>query len=177
MGSGGLVVMDSGACMVDVARYFLDFARKESCGKCIPCRLGTSQMLDILEDIVSGKGRPGDIDLLCNIGEGVKKGSLCGLGQTAPNPVLSTLRYFPDEYRAHVEDRLCPTLNCSALVDVSIDKSNCIKCRLCIKNCPVEAISEEFVVDNNVCTRCDTCIDICPKNTVFRVKRGEGERG
>jgi NAD-dependent dihydropyrimidine dehydrogenase PreA subunit len=140
MGSGGLVVMDSGACMVDVARYFLDFARKESCGKCIPCRLGTSQMLEILEDIVSGKGRPGDIDLLCKIGEGVKKGSLCGLGQTAPNPVLTTIRYFRHEYESHIFDHKCTAGVCRELIHFRIIEDDCTGCHACARACPTDTI-------------------------------------
>jgi len=174
MGSGGLIVIGNDRCMVEVARYFLDFTHRESCGKCTFCRVGTRRMFDTLERIVAGDGRPGDIDFLEDMGEKVRQGSLCGLGQTAPNPVLTTLRYFRDEYDAHVDAGECPALECSALVDVSIDKSNCIECMLCIKNCPVDCISDDFVVDNRVCTRCNSCIEVCPKDTIFRVERGRG---
>ena len=125
VGSGGMVVMDEDDCMVDVARYFLTFTQLESCGKCIPCRWGTKQMLDILEDIVAGRGRPGDIELLLELGEAVKNGSLCALGGTAPNPVLTTIRYFRDEYEAHINEKRCPALSCKALVDYWIDAEKC----------------------------------------------------
>jgi NADH:ubiquinone oxidoreductase subunit F (NADH-binding)/(2Fe-2S) ferredoxin len=141
MGSGGMVVMDEDTCMVDVARYFLDFTQKESCGNCVPCRLGTKQMLDILVDITEGKGRPDDIDLLVELGGGVKSGSLCGLGQTAPNPVLTTIRYFRDEYEAHINDRACPAGVCRELITYRISSDLCVGCPLCRKNCPVDAIT------------------------------------
>jgi NADH-quinone oxidoreductase subunit F len=174
MGSGGLIAIGANRCMVEVARYFLDFTHRESCGKCTFCRVGTKRMFETLGRIVAGAGRPDDLDFLEDMGAKVKAGSLCGLGQTAPNPVLTTLRYFRDEYEAHVKDRQCPALECSALVDVSIDKRNCIECGLCIKNCPVDCISADFVVDNRICTRCNSCIEVCPKDTIFRVTRGTG---
>ena len=167
MGSGGLVVMDSGACMVDVARYFLDFARKESCGKCIPCRLGTSQMLEILEDIVSGKGKPGDIDLLCKIGEGVKKGSLCGLGQTAPNPVLTTIRYFRHEYESHIFNHKCTAGVCRELIHFRIIEEDCTGCRACARACPTDAIEgsskEVHAIIQHECIKCGVCVESCPE--------------
>jgi len=167
MGSGGLVVMDDTTCMVDFARYFLDFAQKESCGECVPCRLGTRQLLRILEDICAGKGQPEDIDLLVELCEGVKQGSLCGLGQTAPNPVLTTIRYFRDEYEAHVHQKRCPALVCKALIDYRIDAERCSGCHLCAKNCPVDAVSgkpkEVHAIDPQKCIRCGLCFDCCPK--------------
>jgi len=166
MGSGGLVVMDEGTCMVDVARYFLDFTEKESCGKCVPCRLGTKQMLTILEDIVAGKGKPGDIEILEDLAYGIKAGSLCGLGQTAPNPVLTTLRYFRDEYEAHIHEQICPAKQCKELIHFVIDEELCVGCRLCLKNCPGGAITGDVkvphVIDNSLCTKCGVCFEVCP---------------
>ncbi len=170
MGSGGMVVMDADTCMVDFARYFLDFAQKESCGKCLPCRLGTKQLLDILEDITSGKGRPGDIDLLVDLGEAIKAGSLCGLGQTAPNPVLTTVRHFRDEYDEHINNKHCPAGICRQLTRFEICEDTCKGCGLCIKACPVEAISGEkklpHVIDQALCTSCGACRDVCPFTAV-----------
>ena len=170
MGSGGLIVIGKDRCMVETARYFLDFTHRESCGKCTFCRVGTKRMFETLERIVAGEGKPEDITFLEEMGPKVKAGSLCGLGQTAPNPVLATLRYFRDEFDAHVSDKICPALDCNALVKVEIDKSNCISCGLCIRNCPVNCISPDFVVDNDNCVRCNSCIEVCPKNTIARVK-------
>ncbi len=174
MGSGGLIAIGQDRCMVEVARYFLDFTHRESCGKCTFCRVGTKRMFETLERITSGKGLRSDLDFLEDMGDKVKKGSLCGLGQTAPNPVLTTLRYFKGEYDLHVDEGQCSARDCGALVDVLIDKENCIECGLCIKNCPVNAISEDFIVDNSICTRCNSCIEVCPKNTISRVARGSG---
>ncbi|MDD5728807.1 MAG: NADH-ubiquinone oxidoreductase-F iron-sulfur binding region domain-containing protein [Victivallales bacterium] len=174
MGSGGMIVIGKNRCMVETARYFLDFTHRESCGKCTFCRVGTKRMFETLERITSGEGVPEDLDFLENMGKKVIKASLCGLGQTAPNPVLATLRYYRKEYEAHVNDKQCPVLACDKLVDVKLDQSKCVKCKLCIKNCPVAAVSDDFVIDNNKCTRCNTCIEVCPKNTIFRVKKGEG---
>lgn len=174
MGSGGLIAIGNDRCMVEVARYFLDFTHRESCGKCTFCRVGTKRMFETLERITDGRGQAGDLDFLEEMGDKVIKGSLCGLGQTAPNPVLTTLKYFRDEYETHVNEGQCPALECNALVDVFIDKTNCIECRLCIKNCPVDAVSEDFVVDNSTCTRCNSCIEVCPKDTIYRVPHGEG---
>jgi len=170
MGSGGLIVIGKNRCMVETARYFLDFTHRESCGKCTFCRVGTKRMFETLERIVAGEGKPEDITFLEEMGPKVKAGSLCGLGQTAPNPVLATLRYFRDEFDAHVVDKTCPALACNALVKVEIDKSNCISCGLCIRNCPVNCISPDFVVDNDICVRCNSCMELCPKDTIFRVK-------
>ncbi len=170
MGSGGMVVMDQGTCMVDFARYFLDFAQKESCGKCVPCRLGTKQMLQILEEITQGEGRPGDIDLLLELAEGVKAGSLCGMGQTAPNPVLSTIRYFREEYEAHVRKRQCPARVCKALVVYRIDPERCNGCHLCSKRCPVDAVQGEVkgphVINEAECIKCGICHDACKFDAV-----------
>ncbi len=167
MGSGGMVVMDEDVCMVDIARFFLDFVQKESCGKCVPCRLGTKQMLDILEDIAQGKGKPEDIDLLAELAEAVKAGSLCGLGQTAPNPVLTTIRYFRNEYEAHINEKQCPALVCKSLIQYRIIADKCKGCHLCFKSCPVGAISGEIrkphVIDNSKCVKCGICLEVCPE--------------
>ncbi len=164
MGSGGMVVMDDSTCMVSMARFFLDFTRKESCGKCIHCRLGTKRMLEILERIVDGKGRPGDIELLESLAVEVKDGSLCGLGQTAPNPVLSTIRYFRDEYEAHIHDKKCPSKSCKALIRYDI-LDNCIGCGMCKRNCPVSAITGEpkliHKIDQDICIKCGKCYEVC----------------
>jgi NADH-quinone oxidoreductase subunit F len=171
MGSGGLIVVGN-RCMVETARYFLDFTARESCGKCTFCRVGTTRMLETMEKITGGQGTEDDIAFLEDIGAKIIKGSLCALGQTAPNPVLATLKYFREEYEMHVRDRQCSALECKALVDVEIDKENCIECKLCIKTCPVDAISEEYIVDNEKCTRCNSCIEVCSKNTISRVPKG-----
>jgi len=132
-------------------------------------------MLETLERITGGEGKQEDIDLLEELGPKIVKGSLCGLGQTAPNPVLSTLRYYKDEYLNHVVERQCAALQCNALVDVDLDEEKCIECKLCIKTCPVDAISEDYVLDNTVCTRCNSCIEVCPKDALARVPRGEAK--
>ncbi len=167
MGSGGLVVVDEDTCMVDMARYFLNFTKKESCGQCIPCRLGTTQMYDILEDITEGRGKPEYIKLLEELAWAIKKGSMCGLGQTAPNPVLTTLRYFRDEYEAHVFEKRCPALVCKALLQYRIDAEKCIGCQRCSKECPVDAITGEkkqpHEINQELCIKCGACFDVCPK--------------
>jgi len=170
--------MDESTCMVDIAKYFLTFTEAESCGKCIMCRFGTKQMLDILEGIVHGEGRDGDIELLLEIGEAVKNDSLCALGGTAPNPVLTTIRYFRDEYEAHISEKRCPALTCKALISYHIDPEKCEGCGICIRVCPAEAIKGGkrmvHVVDQSKCTRCGTCLDVCPpKFKAVAVTSGE----
>jgi NADH-quinone oxidoreductase subunit F len=167
MGSGGMIVMDEDNCMVDAARFFLDFSTKESCGKCTMCRLGTVQMLHILEDITSGRGRIEDLDLLLKLAEDVKGGSLCGLGKTAPNPVLTTLRYFRDEYEAHILEKRCPAKVCPELIVYYILPDNCDRaCEHCVLTCPTEAIKAEKgevkVIDQEKCSKCGTCLEVCP---------------
>ena len=165
MGSGGMIAMDETTCMVDMARFFLDFTQKESCGKCIHCRIGTKRMLEILTRITEGKGKPEDIDLLQELGEQIKAGSLCGLGASAPNPALSTLRFFMDEYRAHIEEQRCPAKNCRALLHYIINEEACTGCSLCAKKCPTEAITgivkESFHIDPEKCIQCGNCADVC----------------
>jgi NADH:ubiquinone oxidoreductase subunit F (NADH-binding)/(2Fe-2S) ferredoxin/NAD-dependent dihydropyrimidine dehydrogenase PreA subunit len=166
MGSGGMVVMDEETCMVDVARYFLSFTQAESCGKCVPCRVGTKQMLDILERICRGEGRTEDTGLLQKLGEQIKAGSLCALGQTAPNPVLTTLRYFKDEYIAHIEEKRCPALVCTKLISYYILQDKCQGCGICARECPTEAIRGGkrmvHIIDQEKCVKCGTCLDVCP---------------
>ena len=166
MGSGGMVVLDEDTCMVEMTRFFLTFTQAESCGKCIPCRWGTKQMLDILEDITNGKGRPGDIELLEELAESVKDNSLCGLGQTAPNPVLTSIRYFRDEYEAHINEKRCPALACTELTSYHILPDKCQGCGICLRECPTDAISGGkrmvHVIDQSRCIKCGTCLDVCP---------------
>ncbi len=166
VGSGGMVVMDEDNCMVDVARYFLTFVQMESCGKCIQCRWGTKQMLDILNDIVSGRGRPGDVELLLELADAVKNGSLCALGGTAPNPVLTTIRYFRDEYEAHIHEKRCPALACKALTAYYIDAARCAGCGICARACPAAAIKGGkrlvHVIDQAKCIKCGGCREVCP---------------
>ncbi len=166
MGSGGMVVMDEDTCMVDVARYFLSFTQAESCGKCVLCRLGTKQMLDILENICNGNGKAEDIDLLIELSQSIKAGSLCALGGTAPNPVLTTIRYFRDEYEAHINEKRCPALNCTELISYYILPDKCQGCGICLKNCSSEAISGGkrmvHIIDQSKCIKCGVCHDVCP---------------
>lgn len=165
MGSGGLVVMDETTCMVDIARFFLNFTRVESCGKCIPCRIGLKIMLEILERITEGKGQEGDIEMLQDMAIDIKKSSLCGLGQTAPNPVLSTIRYFRDEYEAHIKEKECPSHSCKSLLHFRVIEDKCKKCGACPKVCPVDAIEWEkgqvARIDLDKCTKCTSCYDAC----------------
>ena len=172
MGSGGMVVMDEGTCMVGMAKFFLDFTAKESCGKCIHCRIGTKRMLEILTRITEGNGHPGDVELLEELCYGIKDGALCGLGQTAPNPVLTTIKYFRNEYDAHINDKKCPAGECSSLIEYSIDKDKCKGCTLCARNCPVGAISGEVksahTIDINKCIKCGKCIATCRFGAVVR---------
>ncbi|MCK5679793.1 4Fe-4S binding protein [bacterium] len=166
MGSGGMIVMDEDTCMVDVARYFIEFLTDESCGKCTPCREGTRQMLKILTNITAGKGKPGDIALLEELSEMQVEAALCALGKSAPNSFLSTLRYFRDEYEAHINDKKCPALSCKALIEYYIDPEKCRGCGTCLKKCPADAIIGGkkliHIVDQDKCTKCGTCFDVCP---------------
>ncbi|MCK4541817.1 MAG: 4Fe-4S binding protein [Spirochaetales bacterium] len=173
MGSGGLVVMDDTTCMVEIAHFFLDFTQSESCGKCTFCRIGTLRMLEILTRITNGEGVPDDIEKLETLGKQIKEASLCGLGQTAPNPVLSTLRYYLSEYEEHINNKHCPAGKCSALVDFHIDPDKCVGCTICAKNCPVDAISGErkqiHIIDNDICVKCGKCITSCKFDAVYTI--------
>lgn len=171
MGSGGAIVMDDKTCMVDMARFFMDFVQEESCGKCTPCREGTRRLLEILEKICEGRGEANDIDRLEELSATVREASLCGLGQTGPNPVLSTLRYFKHEYEAHIHDRKCPAKTCPDLLEFRVDPELCTKCGRCFKACPVEAIAwqkkQVAVIDTDKCTRCMTCFAKCKPDAIF----------
>jgi NADH-quinone oxidoreductase subunit F len=168
MGSGGLVVLDDTDCMVDIARYFLHFTQAESCGKCSFCRVGTKVLLDILDRLCEGKARPGDLDRLTELSQQVKQGSLCGLGQTAPNPIVTTLRHFRDEYEAHLKGR-CPAGKCKALIKYEV-QDGCIGCTKCAVECPANAILplpyQKHSIDTAKCTRCDLCRTVCPEQVI-----------
>jgi NADH-quinone oxidoreductase subunit F len=173
IGSGGMVVMDEDTCMVEVARFFMSFTQRESCGKCIPCREGTKRMLDILVKITEGNGTLEDLELLYEIADTVKNTALCGLGKTASNPVLSTLQYFYDEYYAHVVDKVCPAKICKGLAEITIDPNKCKGCSKCAKSCPVSAIEgklkEPFRINASKCIKCGACIKICPFSAIKEV--------
>jgi NADP-reducing hydrogenase subunit HndC len=166
MGSGGMIVMDEDTCMVDVARYFVNFLCDESCGKCVPCREGLKQARKILDDIVAGKGKEGDIEKLKEIAEATSAAALCALGQTSANPMLTTIRYFRDEYEAHIKEKRCPALVCKSLISYYIDPAKCAACTLCYRNCPVGAVEGErgkiHIIDQSKCTKCGTCFEVCP---------------
>jgi len=166
MGSGGMVVMDTDACMVDMAKFFLNFTVAESCGKCVPCRVGLKRMLEVLEKISEGEGREEHIGFLLEMGMAVKNTALCGLGNTAPNPVLTTIKYFPEEYEAHIKDKTCPSRVCIGLIKFEVERDKCIKCGKCHEACPAGAVSwkakEYAEIDRNKCIKCRACIGACP---------------
>jgi NADH-quinone oxidoreductase subunit F len=172
MGSGGMVVMDETTCMVEIARFFLDFTQNESCGKCTFCRVGTLRMLEILTRITNGEGEEGDIEKLQELGKKIIEASLCGLGQSAPNPALTTIKYYRDEYEAHIKDKKCPAGSCSPLVDFYIDPEKCTGCTLCAKNCPVECISGEpkkpYTIDTEKCAKCNKCVTVCNFGAIYK---------
>lgn len=180
MGSGGIIIADEDTCMVDFARYFLDFTQKESCGKCVPCRVGTRHMFEILNRITKGEGKEGDVELLENLARTVKSTSLCGLGQTAPNPVLTTIRYFRDEYEAHIKRKECPSRVCKDLISFYILPDRCVGCLLCLKNCPAGAITGELkkvhLINQEKCVKCGVCYDVCPPKVSAVVKLTGEER-
>jgi NADH-quinone oxidoreductase subunit F len=173
MGSGGLIVLDETTCMVDLAKFFLNFTQNESCGKCTFCRIGTKRMLEILDRITMGEGKEGDIDLLIDLAEKIKSSSLCGLGQTAPNPVLTTIKYFKDEYEAHIKEKRCPAHHCAALLTYKVMPETCTGCTLCARKCPVNAISgakkEVHVIDNDACIKCGLCYEACRFNAIEKI--------
>ena len=165
MGSGGMVVMDETTCMVGMARFFLDFTTKESCGKCVHCRLGTKRMHEILTRIVEGNGKDGDVELLEELCLAIKDGALCGLGQTAPNPVLTTIRYFRDEYDAHIKEKKCPAHECTSLLEYHIHEDKCVGCTACARKCPANAIDGEpknpHSIRQDACIKCGQCYATC----------------
>lgn len=171
MGSGGMVVMDETTCMIDVAKFFLDFTQKESCGKCTFCRVGTKRMLEILTRITEGEGQEGDIEMLEDLSYQIKESSLCGLGQTAPNPVLTTLKYFRDEYEAHIIDKKCPAKVCKPLLTYTVDPEKCTGCTVCAKNCPSNCIDgarkEVHFINQEACIRCGACYSKCKFDAIL----------
>jgi NAD-dependent dihydropyrimidine dehydrogenase PreA subunit len=171
MGSGGLIVMNEDKCIVDIARFFIDFCQDESCGKCTPCREGTKRMLQILTRITEGKGKEGDIELLQEMAAIIKNSSLCGLGQTAPNPILSTIRYFRGEYEAHIKEGRCPAGVCTALKRYTIDAQKCTGCGVCARVCPTEAAKgkkkQPHAIDQATCIRCGICMEKCKFEAIF----------
>jgi NADH:ubiquinone oxidoreductase subunit F (NADH-binding) len=170
MGSGGMIVMNSDTCMVDIARFFMEFTQDESCGKCVPCRVGTRRILDILNNICEGKGKESDITLLETLCQQIRTSSLCGLGQGAPTPVITTLKYFRDEYEAHIKEKRCPAKVCKSLISYNIIKDACTGCTVCSRNCPTNAISGErrqvHVIDDDICVRCGICLQVCNFNAI-----------
>jgi NAD-dependent dihydropyrimidine dehydrogenase PreA subunit len=172
MGSGGMVVLDETSCMVNTAKFFLEFTQAESCGKCTPCRIGTKRMLEILERITSGKGKEGDIELLEELGHYIRAASLCGLGMTAPNPVLSTLRYFRNEYETHIRDKKCPAAVCRDLISYSILEEVCKGCQACKRVCPADAVrgtkKSPHRIDPELCIKCGTCFDACKFKAIVK---------
>jgi ferredoxin len=174
MGSGGMIVMDEDTCMVDVSKFFIQFTNDESCGKCSVCRDGSDALLEVLTRITSGEGREGDVEFLEELGAAIKDASMCGLGQTLPNPVLSTLRYFRHEYVAHIVDKNCPARACKALIKYYIDPDKCPGCTLCLKTCPTGAIQGQtkhiHVIDQAVCSKCGECLEVCPPKVSAVVK-------
>jgi len=174
MGSGGMIVMDEDTCVVDVSKFFIQFTNDESCGKCVSCREGSEALLEVLTRITDGEGCEGDVEFLEELGETVKDASMCGLGQTLPNPVLSTLRYFKDEYEAHIKDKRCPALVCKNLIQYYIDPDKCVGCLKCLKNCPTEAIKGELkyihIIDQDTCSKCGQCLVECPPKVSAVIK-------
>ena len=170
MGSGGMIVMDEETCMVDIARFFMEFTQEESCGKCVPCRVGTRRLLEILTNICNGEGKDGDIETLEMLCQQIKQDSLCGLGQGAPNPVESTLKHFRDEYEAHIYEKRCPAKVCRAMIRYEILEDACTGCTVCARNCPVDAIHGErrqtHTIDPDTCVRCGICLQVCNFNAV-----------
>jgi ferredoxin len=176
MGKGGVLVMDESACMVDLAKYFLSYSQGESCGKCVPCRIGTKRMHEILERITLGEGRENDLELLEELASSIMSASLCGLGQTVPNPTLSSIRYFRDEYEAHIKDKKCPAKKCRALISYEVLQDNCDGCGRCVGYCPTGAIAG-WEIDKESCIRCGLCKDVCEHNAIVVVDKVVADKG